>query len=794
MIKPSIFTIQGQGEQSSVSLLSPTLLPNAGHFLWNAHMMIQMNCRGYAVSQFMQPEPAKYSFAPNIEAKTFMQPEHPYYAHHPGRFFYIKDEQTGEVFSAPYEPMRKPLDSFEFIAGDHDITWCIEALKLNVTIRLTLAHDRPIEIWSVNIKNIANQKRKISVYSYFSIGYMSWMNQSASFNKELNAIVADSITPYQKVEQYFENKALKQQTFLMSDKPVSAWCANQARFEGEGGLHSPDGIRDVLLLNEVSRYETPVAVMQHQWNIHPMQDEQANFLFGPAKDSKEISAIKLQYFASPAALQCVQEQYKQTIAKAQGAIKIASNDAAFDDMVNHWLPRQIYYHGDVNRLTTDPQTRNYIQDNMGMCYFNPATTRQSFLLALSQQMHCGAMPDGILLHPNAELKYINQIPHTDHCVWLAICLVAYLDETADHTLLDELVPFSDHNELISVVKHIELSFEWLVHRTDERGLSYIEQGDWCDPMNMVGYKGKGVSAWLSMATVYAIDCWLNIVQQYLPNYDVNKFAELQQAADLMRTAINQCFWDGQWYARGITDDGRLFGCSDESEGKIFLNSQSWALLSKCASPSKTYSLLNSVHQQLSTPYGMAMLAPSYTGMVEDIGRVTQKYPGTAENGSVYNHAAVFYVYSLYQINEANQAFDVLKQMIPTEADIIERGQLPTFIPNYYRGAYHQFPEHAGRSSQLFNTGTVAWLYRCIIEELCGLKGQRDGLVISPKLPDSLVSLCGTRRFRGADFIFTILRADVNTVVVSVNDQLIEGNVVKDIEQGKSYQLCVQVPK
>ena len=82
-------------------LNSPTALPLAAGFLWNPHMMIHMNARGFATAQFMQPEPAKYARAQIMEAKHFMLPEQGTYAHHPGRFFYVKDPQTGSLFSAP---------------------------------------------------------------------------------------------------------------------------------------------------------------------------------------------------------------------------------------------------------------------------------------------------------------------------------------------------------------------------------------------------------------------------------------------------------------------------------------------------------------------------------------------------------------------------------------------------------------------------------------------------------------------------------------------------------------------
>src|SRR5690554_3786144 len=129
---------------------------------------------------------------------------------------------------------------------------------------------------------------------------------------------------------------------------------------------------------------------------------------------------------------------------------------------------------------------------MGLTYIQPDAARGAFLLALSQQEASGAMPDGILLHDEAELKYINQVPHTDHCVWLPVCLQAYLDETNDVGLLDE--PVSDaEGQHLTVFERIGRAMDWLLQARDERGLSYIAQGDWCDPMNMVGYKGKGVS-------------------------------------------------------------------------------------------------------------------------------------------------------------------------------------------------------------------------------------------------------------------------------------------------------------
>jgi len=802
--KADLVSIENAGDfDSSVLLHSATEMPKSCGFLWNPKMVLQVNCRGYVNAQFMQPEPSKYSSGPNMEAKTFIQPEHSYFTHHPGRFFYIKDEYSQECFSVPYEPMREKLNQFSFKVSNSEISWLIKHLHLEISIKVNLTTDDVLERWKFSIKNLLEEPRSISIYPYFSIGYMSWMAQSACFEPSLNGIVASAITPYQKVDEYFANQQLKDKTFLIADKTPLAWHANQQAFEGEGGLHSPDALLFDKLNNVAARYETPVAILQFKESLEFNETKDFRFIFGPAKDNAQIQQIKEKYFdesrtktddklsQNPSSSK---SEYDQYVSQGEACLKICSEDAAFDDIVNHWLPRQMFYHGDVNRLSTDPQTRNFIQDNMGMCYIQPSVARDAFILALSQQHIDGSMPDGILLHKDAELKYINQVPHADHCVWLPLSLSVYLGETGDVELLNLPIRFADSQITKTFIEHIELAIDWLLNATDDRGLSYIEQGDWCDPMNMVGHKGKGVSAWLSLATAYAIKCWCQLCQQYQLKVSENKIKDYQYAASAINKAVNKHLFHGNWFARGITDNGRVFGTAEDQQGKIYLNPQSWAMLSGATKPAQQKTMIAEINKRLMTPFGVMMLSPSYTSMVEDIGRITQKHPGVSENGSVYNHAAIFYAYALYQADHNDLAFDVLKKIMPSLDNCLQTGQLPVFVPNYYRGAYDEFPQHAGRSSQLFNTGTVFWLYRCIVEELCGLKAGNNTLIIAPKLPSHIKQLTGQRKYRDAIINFTIINsAEVLTIESYLNDVLIENNRLEDLRPERCYQLIVKVP-
>jgi len=771
-------------------LQSPTAMPRAAGFLWNRKMMIQVTCRGYAVAQFMQPEPAKYAHAPNMEAKSFMQPEQGYFAHHPGRFFYVKDEETGELFSAPYEPVRAALDSFSFSVGKSDLAWTIEHLGLRVELSMTLPVDDVVELWSLRVSNLSGRPRKVSVYPYFPIGYMSWMNQSAEYRHDLGGIVASSVTPYQKVADYFKNKDFKDKTYFLCERAPDGWEACQEAFEGEGGLHNPDGARREILTGGDARYETPAATVQYRLALAGGAAEEFRFVFGPALDDAEIAAVRARYLSAEGFRAAAQE-YADYVAGGSGCVRIETPDKELDNFVNNWLPRQVFYHGDVNRLTTDPQTRNYLQDNMGMSFIKPSVARAAFLHALSQQEETGAMPDGILLVEGAELKYINQVPHTDHCVWLPVCLKAYLDETADWALLDEqVVDAAGHS--LSVHQRISRAMDWLMKERDHRGLSFIAQGDWCDPMNMVGYRGKGVSGWLTVAAGYALNLWSAMCAQRGDECGRDNYAD---GARQLNEAANRHLWDGRWFARGITDDGVVFGVSKDKEGRIYLNPQAWSILGGAASEEQRKLMLEEVAQQLFTPFGVQMFAPPYSKMRDDVDRVTQKHPGSAENGAVYNHAAVFYIYSLYTIAETDTAYKLLRQMIPgpDEQDYLQRGQLPVFIPNYYRGAWKEYPRTAGRSSQLFNTGTVSWVYRCVVEGLCGLHGDAEGLRIAPQLPAGWDGMKIQRSFRGASFNVAVRRTGAADVQVRCNGELLPAAHVSGIEAGKHYELEVSIP-
>jgi len=244
--------------------------------------------------------------------------------------------------------------------------------------------------------------------------------------------------------------------------------------------------------------------------------------------------------------------------------------------------------------------------------------------------------------------------------------------------------------------------------------------------------------------------------------------------------LNSDGWDKKWYARGFTDEGVKFGVAGDKEGQIFLNTQSFGILCGAAQGERLKTTIESVDEHLSTPFGLVLLAPSYTHMREDIGRVTQKHPSTAENGSIYSHANAFYTYALYTNNYGEKAYKILRSLIPGPDcdDLRQREHLPIYIPNYYRGTHN--PRVMGKASHLMNTGSLPWFYRCIIEGMFGLTGKKNGLRVNPQLPPEFTEIFVIRKFRAKSISIKMRQVQgLEKIKLKLNGYELEGNFIKE---------------
>lgn len=163
--------------------------------------------------------------------------------------------------------------------------------------------------------------------------------------------------------------------------------------------------------------------------------------------------------------------------------------------------------------------------------------------------------------------------HTDVPLWYFMAVFCYLKETGDFDILYEEKDFMDGGKG-TIYDHAKRALDYILSRRSDRGLVFIERGDWNDGLDFVGKEGKGESVMASQMLYLALDRWIKL----------NEFLELREVIpyyrnelEALRRAIYTHCWDGEWYMRAFKDSGEPIGSKINKEGKIYLNPQSWAI-------------------------------------------------------------------------------------------------------------------------------------------------------------------------------------------------------------------------
>jgi len=768
----------------------PHWIETADADLFSASSYLKVSHRGGVAATFLQPNATEY-------AETL-------------RAFYVRDEETGEFWSAPYDPVQREPDAFEFSVGLGDIAWRVDTDEIEVVLRLTTPWEDPVEVWTASVTNRGARPRKLSFIPCFPIGSVGLLAHRAAHVERLSAIVHEYFPYYVRWQDYEPLSRRKNMVFGAATPKPNAYEVNQGDFLGGRGWHDPAALRQRRLGRGETIHEPSVAAWQYFWTLATGKSRRVGLLFGPAHDHAEIKRLIQKYLREPANDRALNSAVAM-VRKHEPTVRIETPDEELNHFVNHWLPRRAAMIGKTMRHTFCPQGRNVIQDASGTVYTNPADGRELLLRAFAHQRPDGWLPHGMPMHPDVDMMPIGKIPHRDTNIWAAIAVHFYLAETGDFGFLDETAPFTAKqaepsdpvarnastelpprsDEAVSVYDHVCRALEWSLADRSDCGLSLLGQGDWNDPLNMAGKDDKGESIWLSEALAYSFDCWAEVAEF---QGDTHRARHYSGKADELRQAINEYAWDGKWYARGTTDAGRWFGVRTDKEGRIYLNSQSWAILCGAAAGERLKQCVAAVDQHLMTTAGPMTLHPPFQGMRPEIGKLTQKPPGTGENGSVYCHAVTFYAHALFSAGYAEEGFRLLRNLLPGGGEnTVERcGQLPLYIPNYYRGT--GAGASAGRSSHAANTGTVAWYYRTVISRLLGVRGELDGLRIDPQIPKSWRSVVVWRKWRGAQFEICLRRSKrVKRLEVSLDNEAQSDNLIPPQAAGSKHRVVAMLP-
>lgn len=427
--------------------------------------------------------------------------------------------------------------------------------------------------------------------------------------------------------------------------------------------------------------------------------------------------------------------------------------------------------------------RDIVQHGYGVSTFNPDRTRQILLEALKHQNANGMALRG--WNPVDEKAY------SDSALWLVFSLTSYLKESGDMDFVKQQVEFFDQGS-DTVLGHIERALDFLEENKGAHDLCLIKFGDWNDSLTAIGKEGRGESVWLSMAYAEALREMQGLYEELGRDKMKSRYEERYQH---IREAVNKHAWDGDWYVRCFDDNGRPIGSSSNEQGKIFLNAQSWAMISGIADPERCESSIRSADKLLSTRMGYLLLAPTFMEPDDHIGRISCLEPGICENGTVYSHVNAWMVMGLLRAGKPDKAYETFKKITPgypsPGADDPKQNMPPYVYANGYYG-----PDHRNNKFQMeftWVTGSVAWYYNTLSREMLGIQPEYGGLRMDPRLPSKWESSSASRIFRGKTFEIEIKRSDVPSTEVILNGKPLSGNLVPLADCAEKNHVQVIIP-
>lgn len=306
-------------------------------------------------------------------------------------------------------------------------------------------------------------------------------------------------------------------------------------------------------------------------------------------------------------------------------------------------------------------------------------------------------------------------------------------------------------------------------------------GDWNDTLDYLGRKGKGESVWVTMFLAYILKETVALCN-HISMVEIAK--HYQSEYEKVSEAINTHCWDGEWYIRGTNDEGEVIGSSKNDEGKIFLNTQSWAVISGVARGERALKCMDSVVKYLDTPKGPKMLDPAYTKIDLRIGLATRCVPGKKENGAVFNHPVSWSILAECLMGRGDRAFDIYKKALPMNPIVdIDRYQ----VEPYVYAEYVTSPDHPmfGQASHSWLTGSSTWMLRDAIDYILGVRPTFDGLIIDPCVPRNWESYQVIRRFRGVNYHIAVknpLHLNSGVRLIEIEGKTVIGNHLSLNEQ------------
>lgn len=708
----------------------------------------------------------------------------------PGRYVYLRDQETGEYWSANWQPICGDINGFEARhgIGYTKVLYSHNGIDSSITYYVPPRDD--IEVWMVCLKNTSGKPRKIRAFPYvkWDLANYAYNAVESNFSILFNEIEVEEDIIFASM-RYWDittgsvgnpNARWDKWAFMTSSAPITGYDCLDEEFMGMyRDFQNPKAIEEGNLRNSQSQGRDIMAAMQHDFELQP--DEEAKFivLVGVVFSKESAVSLKQRYnewHEAERGLSEVNMYWDKYLSHTTCETPSDEFNITFNIwnkyqawVTSRWSRMDSYYVGGSSIIGF----RDSWQDMLAILPNDLEWAKQRAIYLLEHQF-----PDGSTLHNWDPLTNIGvKTGHSDDPMWLVLGVIEYLKESGDLVFLDEAVRYYDSGSE-TVRQHVFRALDYTLAHMSDRGIPLIMAADWNDGLDYVGRQGRGETTMVAAHLAWMLREVASLL--WFVGSDTHAQRYIEERDKLIRS-INQHLWDGEWYIRGTRDDGEAFGSSRNMEGQIYLNAQSWMVIAGAAPKNRAERCMNSVKKHLNTEYGPALFLPAYHEPDPKLGIISRFAPGTKENGTIFCHPTTWAIMAEAIMGRGEQAYEYWR-----EVSFVHNGKNSGVYkaePYVYAEYIHGPDSHYyGQGEFSWTTGTAAWMWKVSLEWIMGIRPELKGLLIDPCIPPEWDSFKVVRRFRRACYEIEVENPD--HVTQGVKEIYVDG------EKHDSYLLPV----
>lgn len=691
----------------------------------------------------------------------------------PGRYLYIRDNESGDYWSASWQPVGKDLKDYQSTCR-HGMGYTqIESVYAGIISRasyyvpLKKAH----EVWALSLTNTSENPRELTI-----TGYGEFTNHSNYEQDQVNLQYSlfigrtlfeenrimqqihgnlDSLRENEKVDE----KNVTERFFGLVGAEVASYCGEKEHFLGKyHGYNNPQGVSSGNLGNITGYNGNSCGALSCNITLEPGETKTIAFLLGE-QESPKAAAILSAYTDTEKTVRKELDELKNCWHNRMDHLKVSTPSTEFNTMINTWNAYNCFMTFLWSRaasfiycgLRNGYGYRDTVQDIQGIIHLAPELAAEKIRFMLSAQTSSGGgLPLVKFTHnPGHEdtpddASYRQETGHpayrADDALWLFPTVYKYIAETGNMDFLEERIPYAD-KEADSVYDHLKRAIRFSLEHSGPHGMPAGLYADWNDCLRL-GTDGE--SSFVAMQLYYAMTV-LKKFATYRQDTDYLNFLTKQQ--EELGALIRKLCWDKDRFIRGYTEKGQPVGSAADPEANLWLNPQSWAVISGLADMQQADAILDNVYHRLNTEYGALLMDPPYHAHAFEGALAVIYNPGTKENAGIFSQSQGWLILAEALCGHGERAFTYFMENAPAAWN--EQADIRRLEPY----CYGQFTEgraskHPGRSHVHWLTGTASTVMVGCVEGILGLRPDPEGIKISPSIPKEWTHFEIDKDFRG----------------------------------------------